>query len=263
MAEKTDKGFLINQVKCTGCRGCQVACKAWNQNPAVATVNTGSHENPPKLSYQTFTRISFHEKEVGGQMEWRFVKEQCQHCTSAACVMACPTGALAYSPEGPVTHDIEKCIGCRYCLNACPFSVPQFNEATKKVAKCDLCHSRVVAGMTPACAKTCPTGAIQYGDLGKLEAAAKTEIAKAEKAGKQLSLYGADLLGGLRVLRLLDCPPEEVGLPSKPSIPRTMVAWKDFFKPLVKYGLPITVGAIFLHYLVKGPNAIHDEGGES
>ena len=141
------KAFMIYPEKCTGCRACQVACKNWNQLPAVATENRGSFENPPSLNPATYTKIKFNELSTGSDkgdtfhygIEWLFLKQQCLHCTEATCMIVCPSpGALVRTSEGIVVNNPDKCIGCKYCVMTCPFEVPQFNPCTQKISKCHL-----------------------------------------------------------------------------------------------------------------------------
>ena len=119
-------GLLIDESICTGCRGCQVACKQWNDLPAVETKNTGSYTNPPSLNADTWLIIDFKEVEVDGELKWSFLNRRCMHCEHPACVSACPVGALKKHDDGPVLWNEDKCIGCRYCMVACPFDVPTF-----------------------------------------------------------------------------------------------------------------------------------------
>src|SRR5512143_2942680 len=98
------KGVRVDLTRCIGCRGCQVACKSWNERPVVKTVLAGSFENPPALSESCYPKIRFHEGEAGGMPVWNFVKEQCLHCKEPACASACLVGALRKTPEGPVVY---------------------------------------------------------------------------------------------------------------------------------------------------------------
>jgi len=208
-----EKAMLIDVSKCTACRGCQVACKQWNQLPAEITKNTGTYENPPDLSSSTFTRILFKEELVKGQLKWLFRTEQCMHCTDAGCIKVCPVDARAKDEFGFTEIDIMKCIGCGLCVRGCPFDVPRIDNKTNKATGCWFCLDRVVNGMEPACANTCPSGAIKYGERSDLLAYAHEAVAES-KNGK-LYLYGEHEFGGLHVLYLLPEEPELYGLPRK------------------------------------------------
>ena len=259
---KTQKAFIIYPEKCTGCRACQVACKNWNQLPAVATENRGSFENPPSLNPSTYTKIKFNEFSTGSDngdnfhygIKWLFLKQQCLHCTEATCMIVCPSpGALVRTSEGIVINNPDKCIGCKYCVMTCPFEVPQFNPITQKISKCHLCHDRVANGLIPACAHACPTGAIQYGDRDKL-------IAEAKASGAD-HIYGEKELNGLHVMYVLKDSPEKYGLPQNPKVPSSVFWWKNIFKPIIKWGVPLTIVATLIHFWFHGPHVIEEKKG--
>jgi len=164
------KGVLYDATKCIGCRACQVACKQWNELPAEKTTNSGTYENPPRMSAYTFTKINFTEVEYNGEFKWVFNKQQCMHCQEPGCAEACIVGALVKTEEGPVTYDDGKCIGCRYCMVACPFGIPTFewDKPLPWIRKCTFCADRQAAGLKPACVTTCPTGALKFGERDEL-----------------------------------------------------------------------------------------------
>jgi len=165
------KGILMDTTRCIGCRGCQVACKSWNNLPGVATKFSETGSNPRFLSSNDFTRVIFREREdPKNEVAWHFVKRQCMHCNDPACMSACPVGALTKLSSGPVVYDDEKCIGCRYCMMACPFQIPKFqwDTAVPYIRKCTFCADRQAMGLAPACATTCPTGAIKFGEREEL-----------------------------------------------------------------------------------------------
>jgi len=260
---KEEMAFMIYPELCTGCRACQVACKNWNQLPAVKTENKGSFENPPSLNPTTYTKIKFSEHSTGSDggnnihygISWLFLKQQCLHCTEATCMIVCPSpGALTRTKEGIVVHNPEKCIGCKYCVFTCPFEVPQFDHITQKINKCHLCHDRVANGLIPACAQTCPTGAIQFGARKKLIAEAK--------AGGATHIYGEKELKGLHVMYVLKESPEKYGLPQDPKVPKSVIWWKNIVAPLIKWGVPLTVLATLLHFWFHGPHVIEETKGD-
>ncbi|MGA1870756.1 MAG: 4Fe-4S dicluster domain-containing protein [bacterium] len=262
---KHEKAFMIYPALCTGCRACQVACKNWNQLPAIKTENRGTFENPRDLNPTTYTKIKFNEYSTGSDtggsihygISWLFLKQQCFHCTEATCMLVCPSqGALTRTPEGIVVHNPDKCIGCKYCVFTCPFKVPQFDTLTQTISKCHLCHDRVAHNLIPACAKACPTGAIQYGDRDAL-----INEAKASGANR---IYGEKELKGLHVMYALPESPEKYGLPEDPRVPRSVYWWKNIFKPLIKWGLPLTILACLVHFWFHGPHVIEQaKGGPS
>ena len=122
------KAILFDSTKCTACRGCQVACKQWNNLEADETVNTGTYENPPDLSSRTWLKMRFNEKETDGKMEWLFTRRACMHCTEAGCVKVCPTGAVFHHEEGFVAYNKDICSGCGYCVDYCAYDVLKLKE---------------------------------------------------------------------------------------------------------------------------------------
>lgn len=229
--------MLIDQSKCMACRGCQVACKQWNELPAESTSNRGSYENPPDLSASTWTRIRFKEMSASG-FKWLFLKEQCVQCTEAACVKVCPTAALKNHPLGLVTFERDLCNGCGYCAEFCPFGIPRMETINlltgeAKASKCHLCQDRVTSGYIPACAKTCPSAAIDFGERGAMIAKGEERVA-ALKARRfpDANLYGADILGGLGVMYVLTERAAEYGLPERPQIPALATIWQNITQPI-------------------------------
>jgi len=208
------KAMLVDTSKCIGCRGCQVACKQWNGLPAVPTKQTGTYENPPDLSASTWTRIQFRGYPGG----WLFRKQNCMHCTQASCVSVCPSGAAQHRGEF-VLIDQERCVGCGNCVVACPFGSVHREPPNGTARKCTLCIDRVSNGLTPACAKTCPTGAIQFGERWDLIAAGHRRVATLASNGYPLArLYGETELGGLGQMYVLTQPAPFFGLPERPVV---------------------------------------------
>lgn len=208
-----DQAFLVDMTKCTGCRGCQVACKQWNQLEAEKTefFSGEGYQNPPAMSEHTFTRIKFRDYQKNGQNEFAFYKEMCMHCNEPACASVCPVGAFEKTAEGPVVYKEDRCIGCRFCMIACPFGIPKYewSKAFPLVKKCTGCYDRVKAGMKPACATACPT-AISYGHRNELIKEAERRLA-AHPDRYLKKVYGKEEAGGTSVIYLTSLPFDELG----------------------------------------------------
>ena len=205
-------GLLIDTTLCIGCQGCQIACKQWWNLTSMKTEFNPGLTNPPELDTDTYTHIDFHEVEKDGKLTWNFVHKRCFHCVNPACVSVCPVQALQKFPDGPVVWEEGRCIGCRYCLNACPFDIPKFEweEAWPKIQKCWFCWDRLADGLQPACAKTCPPSAIEFGVRDALIAEAHRRIE--ENPGKYHNyVYGEKEAGGTSLLYLSAVPFEELG----------------------------------------------------
>ncbi len=236
-----DKAFLIDMTKCTGCRGCQVACKQWNQLQAEETefFSGEGYQNPPAMSEYTFTRIKFRDYQKNGQNEFAFYKEMCMHCNEPACASVCPVGAFEKSAEGPVVYKADRCIGCRFCMVACPFGVPKYewSKALPLVKKCTGCYSRVKEGFQPACATTCPT-AITYGPRHEMIKEAERRLAEYPDRYIQ-KVYGKDEAGGTSVIYLTSLPFDDLGF--KPVTTRSLPGYTWQALRLVP-GIFLTVG---------------------
>jgi formate dehydrogenase iron-sulfur subunit len=251
---KTDrKAMLVTPEVCIGCRGCQTACKSWNDLPGIRTKNTGSIQNPPDLAPAAFNIIRYSEvPSDSNPVRWLFVSRRCMHCGDAGCMKICPApGALYRTKDGAVAFDREKCIGCKLCVAACPFNVPRYDESGK-VSKCHLCYDRIREGLAPACAKTCPTGALRFGDRESL-------IEGAKKAGFG-TIYGEADLGGLGTIYAFKDAPRIYGMTEDPSIPASVVFWHTVLKPFAVFGAAASIAAAVVHYAAIGPKK--SEGGD-
>lgn len=226
-------GVVIDTSKCTACRGCQVACKQWHGLPAEKTrfFAGEGYQNPKDLSGVTLTLVTFKERKTQGKMEWLFRKQQCLHCTEAACVNVCPVKALSKHLDGYTLRDEARCIGCGMCVMSCPFKVPKLDEK-RKAQTCRFCADRVQNNLTPACAKTCLSGAISFGKRDELLAKAKERV---NILGGKANLYGEKECGGLGVLYILLDDPVVYGLPKSPK-PALGIP-KAFFSPYEQIAL--------------------------
>ncbi len=241
IAYDTTRSFLIDTTKCTGCRGCQVACKQWNQLKAEKTefFSGEGYQNPPLMSEFTFTRVKFKDYQKNGQNEFAFYKEMCMHCNEPACASVCPVGAFRKTIEGPVIYDAKRCIGCRFCMVACPFGVPKYewSKAFPLVKKCTGCYSRVKEGLHPACATACPT-AITYGSREEMLKEAQKRL-KNKPERYYPAIYGKNEAGGTSVLYLTHQPLDELGFKPVTQRPLPSYTWQALrFVP----GIFLTVG---------------------
>ncbi|MFH1612492.1 MAG: 4Fe-4S dicluster domain-containing protein [bacterium] len=218
------KAMLIDTSKCTGCRGCQIACKQWNQLPAEKTYCSGTYENPSHITGNTWTKIAFIENENNGDFKWFFYKQQCMQCEEASCVNVCPAKAVKETQIGSTYIDeailIDKniCVGCKNCVVACPFQFCGFSEEKGIVMKCTFCIDRVLQGLKPACIKSCISGALQFEDRDKILDIGKKRIEILKTNGYlNACLYGENELGGLGVISVLLDSPEKFRLPVNPK----------------------------------------------
>src|SRR5690349_3738328 len=181
-------GFFTDTTVCIGCKACEVACKEWNMLPADDIGLTGqSYDNTGALSATTWRHVAFIEQisAKGGdrvtamqpfQSNWLMMSDVCKHCANAACLEACPTGALFRTEFDTVVVQQDICNGCGYCVPACPFGVVDLNLLDGHAHKCTLCYDRLKGGFEPACAKSCPTDAIQFGLVDDLHERARRRV---------------------------------------------------------------------------------------
>jgi formate dehydrogenase iron-sulfur subunit len=265
---------LIDTTKCIGCHSCQVICKEWNGLPGETThlPASGSLQNPPTISAKTYMLITHHELDdpgAPGGFRNVFTKRQCMHCDEPACASACPVTALRKTRAGPVEYDASKCIGCRYCVWACPFGAisAEWDSLAPKMSKCTLCSDRLepvaplelnglplsaeaasrwaAAFAVPACVKQCPADALHFGDRDEMLKLGRGRIAAGQ--GRYLDhVYGEKEAGGTATLYLTAVPPEQIGLPAVgfQSYPARSVTALSAVPPAV-VGVGALLGASF------------------
>ncbi|MDI6725498.1 MAG: 4Fe-4S dicluster domain-containing protein [Smithellaceae bacterium] len=262
------KAMLIDESKCTACRGCQVACKQWNELTGweySKTANEGSYENPPRLTPQTWTKIKFTEVDKPEGFRWLFLKEGCMHCGNAACVDVCPTKALKRQADGRVTVEPDLCNGCGYCSQFCPFGIPKLTVAgvftgAAKASKCTFCQDRTDNGLSPSCVKTCPAKSLFWGDRDQMVAAGKKRVEALKTRGfEAANLYGEEAVGGLGRLYVLIEKPETYGLPADPQYPFLAMTWQNIIQPLGKIAIGGTLLGTFVAWLIIRRNIKMEE----
>jgi formate dehydrogenase iron-sulfur subunit len=216
----TRMGFFTDTSVCIGCKACEVACKEWNLIPEDGYNLLGmSYDNTGGLSANSWRHVAFIEQPVPGrdQPRWLMASDVCKHCTHAACLDVCPTGALFRTEFGTVVVQEDVCNGCGYCIPACPYGVIDQRPDDGRAWKCTLCYDRIGDGLTPACAKACPTESIRYGPVDELRELAAQRVEEVPGA----RLYGADPgdgVGGDGAFFLLLDEPEVYGLPPDPLV---------------------------------------------
>ncbi|MFZ3129627.1 MAG: 4Fe-4S dicluster domain-containing protein [Desulfosporosinus sp.] len=245
----TRKTVFVDTSKCTGCKACTVACKAWNELPAEKTKIVTSYQTMNDFTPTTFTYVTFTEKYENQKMNWLMRKAQCFHCADPACMKACSSNAISKTESGYVQVDHAKCIGCGYCAANCPFGVPKIDEVKKKAYRCTGCIDRVENNLLPACVHTCQPGALSFGERDAMLANAKKRLTEVQKTNSKAQLYGEKEMGGTTYLYLLMDSPESYGLPANPTMPLSLTLWKDIVQPIGKYAwgaaaCAVVVGAV-------------------
>jgi formate dehydrogenase iron-sulfur subunit len=220
------KAFVIDTTLCTACRGCQIACKQWNQLPATKTENWGSYQNPKDLSFHTYKVVRFQEH-LGPDNKpvWYFFPDQCRHCVEPPCKEAAednaPGGIIIDGFSGAVLYtDMLRKADADDVIEACPFNIPRVQKGTGYLAKCTMCVDRVNNGLEPACVKTCPTGAMNFGDRDEMAALAKKHLERAKAKYPNATVTG---LEDLRVFYVLaDAPAKYYEYASVDTVPGLM-----------------------------------------
>ncbi|HTW12667.1 MAG TPA: 4Fe-4S dicluster domain-containing protein [Solirubrobacteraceae bacterium] len=255
-------GFFTDTSICIGCKACEVACKEWNSVPEDGLHWTGfSHDNSEGLSADTWRHVAFieqreplsgHEPNFQRESEgfrWLMASDVCKHCTHAACLDVCPTGAIFRTEFGTVVVQADVCNGCGYCVPACPYGVLDKREEDGRIFKCTLCYDRLQVGQEPACAKACPTESIQFGELDELRTRAQKRVEHMHAQGvHEARLYGEnpdDGVGGDGAFFLLLDEPEVYGLPPDP-----VVTTRDL--PRMWRNVGLAAGSLLLAGLVAG-----------
>ncbi|MDR1713321.1 MAG: 4Fe-4S dicluster domain-containing protein [Coriobacteriales bacterium] len=272
-----DYAIFWDASKCTGCKGCQSACKCWNLLPSPLGKNvnepTGSYQSPLDLNGNTRLLMTFQENEVSDDkkwgVEWSIGRRSCMHCVNPACATVCPSGALSVDEDtGFVRVQDDKCIGCQYCSGVCPFDVPRYYAGGSRINKCTACLDRVKNGgakpvnggtgtgnprySVPACVHTCSPAALDFGTREDMLAKAYARVQflqnKPVNPCSTASVYGDVQLEGTHVIMVLKYAPETYGLPADPKVGilPTLTSW---MKPLAAFVGVATIAGLGLSYI--------------
>jgi formate dehydrogenase iron-sulfur subunit len=252
---------LIDTTTCIGCKACEVACVEWNGYQFHETTFDNTYQTMPETAWNFWNLIKFNEVETDGGLQWLMRKDQCMHCEEPGCLIACPAdGAIVQYTNGIVDFNQANCIGCQYCVTGCPFNIPKFNEATKKVYKCTLCSDRVGAGLEPACIKSCPTGCLHFGSKEDMKFEAEKRVTQLKGNGHaDAGVYDPAGVQGTHVIYVLGDakhPENYGGLPADPRVPIFVKLWKGPLKWLGGIGMMAGVLGVFMHYVRFGPKEV-------
>ena len=207
-------GVLHDTTLCIGCRSCEKACNEVNQLPAPDEPfdDLTVLDRKRRTDYRSYTVVNRYDETSHGSPVFR--KMQCNHCLEPACASACFVGAFTKTPEGAVVYDASVCVGCRYCIIACPFDIPtyEYNEPiTPRVMKCTLCYPRIIEGKLPGCVEACPMEALSFGRRDDLIVIAHERMRKHQ--GRYIDhIYGQHEMGGTSWLTITGVPLAEIGM---------------------------------------------------
>jgi formate dehydrogenase iron-sulfur subunit len=258
---------LVDISRCIGCKGCEVACKEWNELGIEPTENFGSFQSHRDLTPDTWLLMRFNEVDVNGEPEWLIKKDACLHCEEPGCLYACPApGAIVQYENGIVDFKQDNCIGCQLCVSGCPFDIPRFNVETRRVYKCNMCVDRVEAGLEPACVKTCPTNAIAWGTKEDMVALGERKVEGLRRRGfADAQLYDPAGVGGTHMMYVVPRGDrlDDYALPADPTASPGALSALMGLKKLGAGALVLGVLAAGLHYLGFGPQEPGEDDGSA
>jgi Fe-S-cluster-containing dehydrogenase component len=281
-------GLLFDSTLCIGCKACVTGCRNANGTKPEFSTEEKYWDTPLDISGYTLTVIKMYSEGTGEAKDqekngFAFVKKSCLHCVDPSCVSVCPVSAMKKDPDtGIVSYDPDACIGCRYCVAACPFGVPrfQYDTAVPKISKCELCRHRLSEGKLPGCAEVCPTGATLFGPVSALKAEAdrrralvpgelstyprqrvsSSDVHEKPAAKYVPHTYGETEVGGTQMLLLSGVPFDKMGYPDLPK--KAFVSTSETIQHTLYKGLiaPAVLFSGLLYFAHKNSN--HDDHGE-
>ena len=246
---KDYKGVLVDITRCVGCGGCTVACKMWNaqdyRNPETKKIQN-AHGVNVHLDSNTWTTVKYVPIVKEGREIWRYVKNQCMHCLDPSCLSVCFSHSFIQTPEGAVQYNPELCVGCRYCMIACPFDIPKYEweKIMPSVMKCQFCSTKLGRQESPACVSVCPTDALMYGTREEILSMARERIASDSKYINHI--YGEKEVGGTCWMYISDVPFGDLGFPTnlpEKSVPANIHGFTRFTIPIFAVGAAAWTGA--------------------
>jgi formate dehydrogenase iron-sulfur subunit len=241
---RPSNGVLIDTTKCIGCQQCQIACQQSKNLPVDKTKRALCPVAPSVVKVANVSTDP--DKPALKPVKW-----QCMNCVNPSCVSACTVGALQKRDDGPVVYDSNRCIGCRYCMYACPFGIPTFewDKQLSLISKCDGCASRRDQGKLPACVEACPTKALTYGNRDELLTIANQRIYSGDGSYVR-HIYGEHEVGGTTMLYLASVPFERLGFPTLPEVaPAEINAAIMHSTPTIAVGMALALSGIY--WLIK------------
>lgn len=208
-------GVLFDSTRCIGCRKCEEGCNKVNElpGPDKAFSDLSVLDSERRTTSKAYTIVNRYD-DAGGNPGPLYHKVQCNHCLEPACASVCFVKAFSKTESGAVTYDETVCVGCRYCMIACPFEIPAYeydSAFSPRVRKCTMCHPRIVKGLLPGCVEICPTEALTYGKREDLLRIGRERIRKFPERYVN-HIYGENEMGGTSWLHLSAVPFKDIGM---------------------------------------------------
>ena len=243
-------GVLFDSTRCIGCRKCEEGCNQVNEMPEPdrAFSDLSVLEEERRTTAKTYTVVNRYDKNSADDGPV-YRKIQCNHCLEPACASVCFVKAFSKTATGAVIYDASVCVGCRYCMIACPFEIPTYeydNAFTPRVMKCTMCYPRISKGLLPGCVEVCPTEALTYGRREELLRIGRERIRRFPERYVN-HIYGEHEMGGTNWLYLSDVPFNEIGMREDLGITPApkLTAGALSYVPMVVGLWPVLLGGIY------------------